>query len=95
MTTLMIKDLTASEELDSKAMAAVAGGTLEALPISKDVLDALVLNYTGVSTSFPVHNDSIQFAVASNKVGAFNFGNVNQSNNQVQISGQVGNVLGA
>lgn len=95
MATVMIKDLTASEELDSKAMAAVAGGMLETLPVSKGVLDALVLNYTGVSTSFPVHNDSLQFAVASNKVGAFNFGNVNQSNNQVQISGQLGNLLSA
>jgi len=95
MATLMIKDLTASEELDSKAMAVVAGGTLEAMPVSRELLDALVLNYTGISTSFPVHNSSWQFAAASNTVGAFNFGDVNQSNNQVQISGQVGNVLGA
>jgi hypothetical protein len=91
----MIKDLTESKELDSKAMAAVAGGMLEDLPVSAAMLDALVLNYTGISTSFPVENSSWQFAAASNNVGPFNFGSVNQSNNQVQISGQVGNVLSA
>lgn len=95
MTTLMIKDLAVSEEMDRKAMAAVAGGRLEEMPISRDLLGALVLNYTGISTSFPVRNSNVQFAAASNSVGAFNFGDVNQSNTQVQISGQVGNVLAA
>jgi hypothetical protein len=90
MATLMIKDLTANTELDSKAMAAVAGGYMP-----MDMLGGLILNYTGISTSFPVHNDSKQLAIAENRVGAFNFGNVSQSNNQVQISGQVGNVLTA
>lgn len=95
MTTLTIKDLAKSEDLDREAMTALAGGRLEEMPISRDLLGALILNYTGIDTSFPVDNSSHQFAFASNSVGAFNFGNVNQSNNQVQISGQVGNVLAA
>ena len=64
MTTLMIKDLTASKELDSKAMAAVAGGT-SALPL-------LILDYTSVSTSFPVDNRSLQIGAQSNSTGSFN-----------------------
>ena len=87
MSELMIKDLSASEELDSKAMAAVAGGTSAILPI--------FLDYTSVATSFPVHNHSAQVGVQSNSVGAFNFGVVKQSNDQTQASGQLGNLLGA
>jgi hypothetical protein len=87
MTTLMIKDLSASKELDSKAMAAVAGGTADILPI--------VLSATSIATSFPVDNRSAQVGVQSNSVGAFNFGVVNQSNNQNQSSDQLGNLLGA
>jgi len=87
MATLMIKDLSASKELDGKAMAAVAGGTSEILPI--------VLGFTSIETSFPVHNSSAQVGVQSNSVGAFNFGGVNQSNNQNQSSDQLGNLLGA
>jgi len=90
MTTLMIKDLTESKELDSKAMAAVVGGHMP-----MDMLGGFLLSYTGISTSFPVHNDSKQLAIAENRVGAFNFGNVSQSNNQFQISGQTGSILAA
>ena len=85
--TLMIKDLSASKELDGKAMAAVAGGTSSILPI--------VLSYTSIATSFPVRNSSAQVGVQSNSVGAFNFGVVNQSNDQTQISAQLGNLLSA
>ena len=85
--TLMIKDLSASKELDGKAMAAVAGGTSSILPI--------VLGYTSIATSFPVRNSSAQIGVQSNSVGAFNFGVVNQSNDQTQASDQLGNLLGA
>jgi hypothetical protein len=87
MTTLTIKDLSASKELDGKAMAAVAGGTNDILPI--------VLGFTSVATSFPVHNHSAQIGVQSNSVGAFNFGVVKQSNDQTQFNGQLGNLLGA
>ena len=87
MSELMIKDLSASKELDSKAMAAVAGGTSSILPI--------FLAYTSVATSFPVHNRSAQVGIQSNEVGAFNFGVVNQNNSQTQISGQLGNLLSA
>jgi len=87
MATLMIKDLSASKELDGKAMAAVAGGTSSILPI--------FLAYTSVATSFPVHNHSAQVGIQSNEIGAFNFGVVNQNNSQTQISGQLGNLLGA
>jgi len=85
MTTLMIKDLTASKELDSKAMAAVAGGT-SALPL-------LILDYTSVSTSFPVDNRSLQIGAQSNSTGSFNFGHVDQSNGLSQTSLQLGNAL--
>jgi len=87
MATLMIKDLTASKELDGKAMAAVAGGTSSLLPI--------FLSYTSVATSFPVRNSNAQVGIQSNEVGAFNFGVVNQNNSQTQVSGQLGNLLGA
>ena len=87
MATLMIKDLSASKALDGKAMAAVAGGTSSILPI--------VLGFTSIATSFPVRNSSAQVGIQSNEVGAFNFGVVNQSNNQAQVSGQLGNLLGA
>ena len=87
MATLMIKDLTASKELDGKAMAAVAGGTSSILPI--------FLAYTSVATSFPVANHSAQIGVQSNSVGAFNFGVVGQSNSSTQVSGQLGNLLTA
>lgn len=86
MTTLTIKDLSASEELDREAMTAVAGGTAESiLP--------LVLSYTSVSTSFPVSNHSGQFGYQANAVGPFNFGVVDQSNSQSQTSLQLGNAL--
>jgi hypothetical protein len=87
MTTLMIKDLTASKDLDGKAMAAVAGGTSELLPI--------VLGFTSISTSFPVHNHSLQASAQSNSVGPFNFGVVDQNNDSTQVSAQVGNILAA
>jgi hypothetical protein len=85
----MIKDLTASTELDGKAMAAVAGGTLsERLPL-------LFLELTSVSTSFPVKNSSKQYNGQSNAVGSFNFGVIDQDNTSKQESIQIGNILGA
>ena len=87
MATLMIKDLSASKALDGKAMASVTGGMAAILPF--------VLSYTSVATSFPVRNSSAQVGIQSNEVGAFNFGVVNQSNDQAQVSGQFGNLLGA
>jgi hypothetical protein len=87
MATLTIKDLTASKELDGKAMAAVAGGTSE--------LAALVLGYTSIATSFPVYNAAENFSLQSNEVGSFNFGVVNQSNSSGQYVDQAGNLLGA
>jgi predicted Rossmann-fold nucleotide-binding protein len=92
MATLTIKDLVESKELDSKAMAAVVGGmgSMEELAARFP----FILNLTSVSTSFPVSNETRQWAEAYNHVGDFNFGNVNQSNNQVQVAGQVGNILG-
>ncbi len=93
MATLIIKDLVESKELDSKAMAAVVGGmgSMEELAARFP----FILNLTSVSASFPVSNVTRQWAEASNHVGDFNFGNVNQSNNQVQVAGQIGNILGA
>ena len=87
MATLTIKDLTASKELDGKAMAAVAGGHSE--------LAALVLGYTSIATSFPVSNAGANVGIQSNSVGSFNFGVVNQSNSQDQYIDQLGNLLGA
>ncbi len=87
MATLTIKDLTASKELDGKAMAAVAGGM-------GSELAALVLGYTSVATSFPVYNAAENFSLQSNEVGSFNFGAVNQSNDSYQHSDQLGNLLG-
>jgi len=87
MSELMIKDLSASKDLDGKAMAAVAGGTSSILPI--------FLDYTSIATSFPVHNRSAQVGIQSNSVGAFNFGVVKQSNDQTQVNGQLGNLLSA
>ena len=86
MATLTIKDLTASKELDGKAMAAVAGGHSE--------LAALVLGYTSVATSFPVGNYAVNESLQANAVGSFNFGMVNQSNDSYQHIDQLGNVLG-
>lgn len=88
MATLKMKDLSASKELDSKAMAAVAGGS------GASVLPLLV-SFTSVATSFPVDNRSAQVGIQSNEVGAFNFGVVGQSNNQAQVSAQLGNLLTA
>ena len=91
MTTLMIKDLTESKELDSKAMAAVAGGKLDGdLPD----LPVLFLDYTSVSTSFPVKNRSKQYSGQANSVDAFNFGVVDQNNSSDQTSIQLGSILG-
>ena len=87
MANLTIKDLTASKELDGKAMAAVAGGSSE--------LAALVLGYTSIATSFPVYNDAANVGIQSNSVGSFNFGVVNQSNDSYQQIDQLGNLLGA
>ena len=87
MATLTIKDLTASKELDGKAMAAVAGGM-------GSELAALVLGYTSVATSFPVHNDAENLSYQSNEVGSFNFGVINQSNDSYQQVEQLGNLLG-
>ena len=86
MATLTIKDLTASKELDGKAMAAVAGGM-------GSELAALVLGYTSIATSFPVYNGAENVGIQSNSVGSFNFGVVNQSNNQAQYIDQLGNLL--
>jgi hypothetical protein len=86
----MIKDLSASKDLDGKAMAAVAGGTTE-----DSLLPLLILDYTSVSTSFPVHNRSAQVGYQANTVGSFNFGVVGQDNSQSQTSLQLGNVLTA
>jgi hypothetical protein len=86
MANLMIKDLTASKELDGKAMAAVAGGSSE--------LAALVLGYTSIATSFPVYNEGANVGIQSNSVGSFNFGVVNQSNDSHQHIDQLGNLLG-
>jgi hypothetical protein len=91
MATLKMKDLSASKELDSKAMAAVAGGT----HVTAASVLPLLVSFTSVATSFPVHNSSAQVGIQSNEVGAFNFGVVDQSNSQTQISGQLGNVLTA
>ena len=88
MATLMIKDLSASKELDGKAMAAVAGGTLE-----RAALPLLILDYTSVATSFPVDNHSAQIGVQANAVGPFNFGVVDQHNSSTQESNQFGNIL--
>ena len=87
MATLTIKDLTASKELDGKAMATVAGGSSE--------LAALVLGYTSIATSFPVYNGAANLGIQSNSVGSFNFGVVSQSNNSDQHVDQAGNLLGA
>ena len=88
MATLTIKDLTASKELDGKAMAAVAGGM-------GSELAALVLGYTSVATSFPVYNAGENLSLQANEVGSFNFGVVNQSNQSGQYVDQAGNLLGA
>ena len=82
MTTLMIKDLTASTELDGKAMATVAGGWAP-----------IILDYTSISTSFPVKNRSKQYNGQSNAVGSFNFGSISQNNDSTQDSVQIGNIL--
>ena len=82
MTTLMIKDLTASTELDGKAMATVTGGWAP-----------IILDYTSISTSFPVKNRSKQLSGQSNSVGSFNFGVIDQDNNSEQKSALIGNVL--
>ena len=86
MATLTIKDLTASKELDGKAMAAVAGGT--------SGLAALVLGYTSIATSFPAYNGAENVGIQSNSVGSFNFGAIDQSNSQGQYTDQLGNLLG-
>ena len=86
MATLTIKDLTASKELDGKAMAAVAGGHSE--------LAALVLGYTSIATSFPAYNGAENVGIQSNSVGSFNFGAIDQSNSQGQYTDQLGNLLG-
>ena len=91
MATLTIKDLTASRELDGKAMAAVAGGTSEyASPLS-----LALLNITEVRTALPVYNAAENVGYQSNYVGPFNFGVVEQTNSQDQYANQLGNLLGA
>lgn len=87
MAILTIKDLSASKALDGKAMAAVAGGIREA------ALPLLLLDVTSVSTSFPVHNRSLQGSAQANAVGPFNFGVVDQHNSSAQESIQLGNLL--
>lgn len=86
MAKLIISDLTESKALDSKAMAAIRGGT--------DPL-AIALNTIANSTEFASANFSGQAAVASNSVGPFNFGVVTQNNTQGQESNQLGNTLSA
>ena len=90
MATLMIKDLTASKELDGKALAAVAGGSREG---HGSPLSLLLLDITSVSTSFPVENWAVNESVQANGVGSFNFGAVDQNNNAYQGISQVGNLL--
>ncbi len=90
MATLMIKDLTASKELDGKAMAAVAGGSLEH---GHSPLYLALLDVTSVHTSFPVDNWAVNGSAQANAVGSFNFGAVDQNNNAYQGISQVGNVL--
>jgi hypothetical protein len=90
MATLTIKDLTASKELDGKAMAAVAGGNGEPSPLS-----LALLSVTSVSTALPVYNAAENVGYQSNYVGPFNFGAVEQTNNQDQYANQLGNLLGA
>ena len=89
MATLTIKDLTASKELDGKAMTAVAGGSIESFPLSLALFDI-----TTVHTSFPVYNDAANVSYQANAVGPFNFGNVAQSNDSYQHIDQFGNLLG-
>jgi hypothetical protein len=89
MATLTIKDLTASKELDGKAMTAVAGGSRE----SHSPLSLLLLDITSVSTSFPVDNWAVNGSAQANAVGSFNFGAVDQDNSAYQGISQVGNVL--
>jgi len=91
MATLTIKDLTASKELDSEAMAAVAGGGLEHV---SSPLSLALFDITTVSTAFPVYNDAANVSYQANEVGPFNFGVVNQSNNSYQHIDQLGNLLG-
>lgn len=91
MAKILISDLTDSRELDARAMAAVRGGTGTG---AGDPL-ALILNSISNFTAFESANTSNQAAVASNSVGAFNFGVVIQDNNQTQLSNQSGNALGA
>ncbi len=91
MATLTIKDLTASKELDGKAMAAVAGGSLES---AHSPLSLLLLDVTSVSTSFPVGNYAVNESLQANAVDSFNFGMVNQSNDSHQHIDQLGNLLG-
>ena len=90
MATLTIKDLTASREMDGKAMAAVAGGTRES---HGSPLSLLLLDITSVSTSFPVDNHAVNASAQANVAGSFNFGQVNQDNSAYQGISQVGNVL--
>jgi hypothetical protein len=90
MATILISDLTDSRELDAQAMAAVRGGTGTG---ATDPI-ALILNSISTFTSFDSANTSNQAAVASNSVGAFNFGVVVQDNTQTQVSDQAGNTLG-
>ena len=87
MATLTIKDLTASKELDGKAMAAVTGGTTG--------LAALLLDVTKVDTTFAVDNQAANVGYQANYVGPFNFGVVKQSNTQDQQIKQLGNLLTA
>jgi hypothetical protein len=88
MAKLIISDLAGSKALDAKAMAEVRGG----MDPSANPL-ALALNAISVSTDFVSVNQSAQVAVASNSVGPFNFGVVDQNNTQTQISNQAGNTL--
>lgn len=94
MATLIIKDLVESKQLDREAMAAVAGGMGSMEELAARFPFILDLNVVSTSTAFPVTNVTRQWAEASNAVGPFNFGNVAQTNNQVQVAGQVGNFLG-
>jgi hypothetical protein len=91
MATLTIKDLTASKELDSEAMAAVAGGGLEHV---SSPLSLALFDITTVSTAFPVYNDAANVSYQANEVGPFNFGVVTQSNDSYQHIDQFGNQLG-
>jgi hypothetical protein len=93
MTTLTIKDLTVSKELDGKAMAAVAGGSME---YAQSAHSPMLMGLFGLSmarTDFPVGNCAANESLQANGAGPFNFGMTTQSNDSYQGVTQAGNTL--